>query len=312
MHCEIKWRNMTHDEWDVLFKKCTHTPITQSYYYAQAMRESKQQGVRHGIILIDGAEAGIVQMQEVRLFGQIIHGLSIDRGPCWFKNFGTLNHLTAFATTLDTQFPDRFGRKRRFLPEFQSKNQNISLNNWIKNQKIPQYNTFMIDLSPTTIEIRKNLKKNWRNYLSKSEKGRITIKKDDDLSTLSSFLKFYTRDRLEKQYSGTSARFLAAMAKYAAFHNDCFILNATEDGQTIGSVIIFTHGNSATYQAGWTTPYGRNKGAHHLLLWETIKILKSQGILAFDLGGYNNDADGITAFKAGLGGHAIALIGSYS
>ena len=74
---------------------------------------------------------------------------------------------------------------------------------------------------------------------------------------------------------------------------------------------MFIHGNGATYQVGWTTPYGRAMGANNLLLWEAIKILKDNDIIEFDLGGYNEETEGIRKFKEGLGGHPVALIGSY-
>ena len=80
----------------------------------------------------------------------------------------------------------------------------------------------------------------------------------------------------------------------------------------IAAVMIFIHGRGATYQAGWTTPYGRDKGAHHLLLWQAIVALKQRGVTSFDLGGHTHDNEGLMRFKQGLGGHEITLIGSYS
>ena len=311
MQCTIQWHTYTRTQWDDLLKFCPHVPLLQSYYYAQAMREGKQQSVRHGLIIINGIEAGIVQMQEVSLFGRAIHGLSIDRGPCWFKGYGKIDHLNAFATELNSQFPMRMGRKRRFMPEFFQKNTAITLNNWKKDGKKSQYKTFLLDISPELSIIRENLKKNWRNTLSKVEKSNISVEIDKDLSSLSHFLNQYIRDRIEKRYAGTSPRFLSLLAKYAAMAGECYIFNAVEDGEIIASILIFTHGRGATYQAGWTTAYGRKQSAHHLLLWQAIKLLKDNAITNFDLGGFNDDTTGLTQFKEGMGGHAIALIGSY-
>ena len=312
MDCRIQWELYSRQEWQDILNRCSHSTLLQTYYYAQTMREVKQQNVRHGLIIIDGAEAGCVQMQEVSLFGKLIHAISIDRGPLWFDGFGKINDLKAFATELNHQFPLRIGRKRRFMPEYSAKNHEISFENFKKYQKEAVYKTYLVDISQNLDKVRENLKKNWRNMLSKAEKQNLSVEIDDKLSTLAYFLKFYTQDRFQKGYAGASAKFLASLAKFAAINRECLILNATEDGETIASILIFCHGRGATYQAGWTTPYGRDKSAHHLLLWEAIKMMKDKGITAFDLGGFNDETGGIKNFKQGLGGQEIALIGSYS
>ena len=312
MTCKIQWIQRSKEEWDSLVNRCPHSTLLQTYYYAQTMREVSQQSSRHGIILIDGQEAGIVQMQEVSLVKGLIHGLSIDRGPLWFEDFGKPSHINAFAATLNWKFPKRWGRKRRFLPEVYDKKQLILLNNWDKLTKKPKYQTFIVNLSHDIDQIRDNFKKNWRSSLKKSEDNGFIIEKDDNLTSLSKLLKHYIKDRLEKGYAGASSKFLASLSKHAALNGECFILNAIRNGETLGSVLIFTHGQGATYQVGWVNTLGRARGANHLLLWEAIKVLKDRGITHFDLGGYNEETDGIRKFKEGLGGHAIALIGSYS
>ena len=312
MDCTIQWQSgMTRDQWNALLNKCPHTTILQSYYYAQAMREVNRQGARHGIIFIDGARAGIVQMHEVGLFKNAIHAVSIDRGPLWFKGFGKEMKLKAFAEALNTQFPPRWGRKRRFLPEFSKKNSVFSFDHWKRIQNNGDYKSFSVDLTPKKEDIRQNFNGKWRNCLNKSEKEGLDVEIDMNCITLGDFLHQYMQDRIKKRYSGTSPRFLTALAKFAAMENEYLIFNASEDGETIAAIMVFMHGAGATYQAGWTTPYGRKKSAHHLLLWHAMMVLKKRGVNQFDLGGYNDETDGIRSFKAGMGGHEIALIGSY-
>lgn len=311
MQCTIKWKVITRKEWDNLLGQCPHATLLQSYYYAQAMRHAKQQSARHGIIYIDGIEAGIVQMQEVSLFGRAIHGLSIDRGPLWFKEYGKIEHLNAFANTLHDQFPARFGRKRRFMPEYSHKNSVLPLKNWIKNKKESQYKTFLVDINQNISDLRDNIDKKWRNTLKKSEKMDINIEIDDDLSSFGDLLKHYVQDRAQKKYAGASVKFIAALAKYAALDKNCIILNATHNNEIIASILVFIHGHGATYQIGWTSTKGREKGAHHLLLWNAILFLKKRNVTTFDLGGHNDTIKGVYHFKKGIGGQEIALIGSY-
>ena len=312
MHCAIEWQtDIRAEDWEKLFRRCQQTTLLQSYPYAQAMREVHKQGVRHGIIYINGDEAGIVQMQEVGLLKQMIHAISVDRGPLWFKGYGSAEHVNAFARALNRLYPDRLGRKRRFLPEIQQGNAKITLDFWKKSQATRDYKTIMVDLTPSIENIKKNFQKNWRNALTKSEKNKLTVTLDNDLDYLGGFLMNYIKDRVKKRYAGASPKFLSALSKYAAMQNECLLMVASEDGEVIASILVYQHAHGATYQAGWTTPYGREKGAHHLLLWNAIVELKKRGVTHFDLGGYNDETTGIQTFKEGLGGQNIALIGSY-
>ena len=313
MKCTINWGVCTRTQWENMLQKCQHVTILQSYYYAQAMREIHFQSVRHGIISINDEPAGIVQMQEVSLFGKAIHFISIDRGPLWFDGFGSAEHQNAFWNTINEKFPRRIGRKRRFIPEISSDNDITYLKNAKKIKKKTRYKTFFIDLVDNFSEIEKKFNKNWRRNLKKGRKNDLNIKIDQKLESLSVFLHQYTIDKVKKSYSGPSPKFLASMCKYAAMSGDCLIFNAkNRQGHIIGSILLLTHGKGATYQTGWTTDQGRDVYAHHVLFHHALQYLKKHGVTCFDLGGYNDNTAGLEQFKRGLGGQDIALIGSYS
>jgi lipid II:glycine glycyltransferase (peptidoglycan interpeptide bridge formation enzyme) len=312
MKCDIEWRDdIRRNEWDALSRQCMHTTLTQSYAYAQTMREVHKQATVHGIITIDGQRAGIVQMQNVSLFKNIIHFVSIDRGPLWFKDFGADMHTNAFTEALNGQFPARFGRKRRFIPEIMDNNANINVKTWKKSNNTNKYKTFILDISKNDEYLLKKMKKNWRSVLNKAQKESLDIKINKNMSFLGGFLKQYVLDKAQKRYSGASFRLLSVLAKYTAVFDECLLMTVSHNNKIIASILIFQHAHGATYQAGWTTPTGRDKGAHHLLLWQAIIELKKRGVTHFDLGGYNDDTDGIRKFKEGLGGQNMALIGSY-
>lgn len=309
--CVIEWRDMRSDEWDTFYNRTVHPTILQSYPYAQAMRKTRQQGVKHGIIIIDGQQAGIVQMQEVSMLRGMVHGISLDRGPIWFDGFGNTVQMRAFVTELDRIFPKRRGRKRRFIPEWTRTQAVMEDSNWTKRDKIPAYQTHLVDLSGNKDILRKNLHQKWRNVLNRAERENLEIIQDWNGDGLGPLLKHYMTDRLQKKYAGASPKFLSALVQFTVPRQECLILHAAEDNEIIASIMVFLHGHGATYQLGWTTPYGRNKGAHHRLLWEAMTILKSRGVTTMDTGGFNENTAGIKQFKDGLGGHAIALIGNY-
>jgi hypothetical protein len=313
MTCKIEWLNdCKRYEWESLLARCPHSTLLQSYYYAQAIRDVNKQATRHGLIKIDKQEAGIVQMHEVSVLKGMVHAFSVDRGPLWFEGFGKPAHINSFVQALNWKYPSRWGRKRRFIPEIFDKKHLILMNNWVKKTNTPAYQTVMLDLTPDENVLRDNLKKNWRQSLTKAEKNMIQVNDDDELKSLSLLLKNYTKDRIAKNYAGASPKFIASLCSFAAKTKDCLILNATEDDEVIASILVFIHGKGATYQLGWTTPYGRTFGANNLLIWEAIKKLKERDVTTFDLGGYNKNIEGIRCYKEGTGGLPIALIGSYS
>lgn len=301
---------MTRGAWESLLNRCPHTTVLQSFYYAQAMREVHYQQARHGVIIIDGVEAGIVQIQENSLLWGGLHVMTLDRGPLWFNGFGSDAHWQGFAEALNAEFPKRFGRKRRFMPEYWQKDHK-QFDLWTKSDQSRLYKTYFMDLTPELDKIRSKLKQKWRNILNKSEKKGLTIQIDDKLVTFGQLLRNYTIDRADKNYAGASTKFLASLAKFAGFNGDCLILNALQGQTIIASILVFKHGKGATYQVGWTNDKGRESAAHHLLLWEAVKILKGKGIITFDLGGYNDETEGVKRFKKGLGGQDIELIGRY-
>ena len=88
---------------------------------------------------------------------------------------------------------------------------------------------------------------------------------------------------------------------------------ALSDDKAIGAILIFCHGQGATYQIGWSGKAGRDQGAHYLLLWDAISVLQNKGVKDFDLGGVNEDeAKGVKRFKSGMGGRLVSLPGIYS
>ena len=115
--CTIKWNTLALADWDAKFASIPRSTLLQSFPYAQAMRKVHQQTARHGLMLIDGEEAGLCQIQEVSLLRGAVHAISLDRGPIWFPGFGKQRHWDAFFKTLDQEFPRRFLRKRRMVPE---------------------------------------------------------------------------------------------------------------------------------------------------------------------------------------------------
>ncbi len=316
MKLTINWQSQDLEDWQRLFYQILQSNLLQSYEYALAQRLYAQQRPLFGVIEIDGQTAGLCLAFENSLFWKAVHTLIVDRGPLWLEGYGGAAHTKAFFEELNKQFPRRFGRARRIIPEIENSpaaDKIIQSAGFVKKETQPGYQTMLVDLTPDEEALRANLKQKWRNILNKAERGPLETRWDNTGAAFPEFKIAYAADKAAKNYPGPTPKFLNILAKISAQSGSMLIGQAMLKGRCIGAVLLVKHGRSATYLAGWSDEEGRSHGAHHLLLWQALPMLQESGITTLDLGGYNeHSAHGIYKFKAGLGGKELILVGQYS
>ena len=256
----------------------------------------------------------MVQAMQAGLLNNLIHAIIIDRGPLWLEGYGTPEHFEAFVKEYNRQFPKRWGRKRRFIPEMET-SPNIdaimTAHGFTKSAALP-YQTIWLDLTQSLETLRGNLRKTWRQSLVKAEKSALEIEWDESGASLPWMLKHYQLDKQRRGYDGPDGAVLQVLGQYFAAEKKLLIGTASLDKKPVASILILMHGRSATYQIGWSTEDGKKHCAHHLLLWKSLGTLKAKGYKDFDLGGVNDGAaKTIKTFKSGLGGRLVHLAGLY-
>ena len=256
----------------------------------------------------------MLQIFEAGLFGKLLHAVILDRGPLWFDGFNTPENVEAFLVEFNRQFPARFGRKRRFIPEIENSNEvlNLFTKHGFQKTSVSNFETIWLDLTPDLEILRTNLKKNWRGVLQKAEKENITIEWDNKGAHFPWLMQNYAADRMTKGYDGPSVKLLKALAETFIPRGEMLIARALVNGKPIAGIMLLCHGMGATYQIGFSDKTGRTKGAHHILLWHALEYLKQNGITDLDLGGVNNEtAKGVKQFKMGMGGTLFSNPGQY-
>jgi lipid II:glycine glycyltransferase (peptidoglycan interpeptide bridge formation enzyme) len=302
-------------EWEERFKRLPRSTLLQSYAYARAICPLNRQTARWGIISFNGQEAGMVQIFEAEAFKKAFHAILIDRGPLWFEGYGTDAQLEAFIKAINHEFPRRWGRRRRFIPEIQD---NTNIREFMARQgwkcvNAQGYQTLWLEIDRDTKELFEKLKPAWRNMVRKAQKSGVRTEWDDTALHLEWMLGGYVADRAQKGYDGPSVKMLRALAKTMTPQKNMVIGRALIDNQPCAGVLFFLHGASATYQIGWSDGKGREAAAHNLLLWDALEMLKGRGIRNLDLGGVNDEsAAGVKNFKAGMGGELVQLAGLYT
>ena len=318
--CEIIWNILDVDQWQQRFGQCKRSNILQAYPYALATCKVNNQQARWGLIKINNAEAGLVQIIEARTLFGAFHALVLDRGPLWFDSFGGAMHLSAFFNEFNNQFPARWGRKRRIIPEVADGATALKVlehTGLTYVDETEKYQTLWWDLQIEEDHARANLKSNWRNALTKAENSNLEIswhivEKDTD-PHYERFKSEYLKDKEIKGYSGISPQLLDNLALFSTMTDPIIIGKARNEGRVIAEVLFLTHGQCATYQVGYSSNEGRAHNAHHLLLWHSRTMLHSRGIKDLDLGGINHDksAQGIKKFKQGTGAELSTLVGHF-
>lgn len=315
MQCKIHWNTLELAQWERLFGELPASNLLQSYDYARAICPLQRQRARWGLIEIDGVRAGLIQVLEASALAGLLHVQAIDRGPLWFDGFGSEKNFEVFLQAYRKEFPKRWGRKSRIIPEIPHSDSVLQMlqNHKLNQNTDHQYETIAIDLNQELESLKANLRKNWRNMLNRAERENVQIEWHQDGKAYAELIQLYQLDKLEKAYEGASVKTMNALAKTFLPKSNLWCGFATKDGKKAGSVLLLLHGSGATYQIGWTSAVGRKIGAQHLLLWDSVQRLKNHGIKHFDLGGINDeDAKGVKRFKEGLGGRYIRLPGLFS
>lgn len=310
----INW-NVNAATWHSAYCRIKRANLLQSYDYITAMAQRDNQRPRLGMINIEGQNAGIFSILEASIFKKSVHAVIFDRGPLWFDGFDTEQNVHIFMESLRQEFPRRFGRKMRFIPEYPDTHdfRNLMKNYGFKPVSRDGYQTIWLNLRPEMEILLAQMNKKWRNALSKAEKSGLKTMISDDGEYLPWLLENYARDKDEKNYAGASLRTLVKL--FASFSRGKNMIQATAlfDGEPIAAIVVLKHGIAATYQIGYTSLKGRETCAHHLLLWQAAQELKQRGVQDFDLGGTNErDAESVGKFKEGLGGQKIETLGLYN
>jgi len=175
------------------------------------------------------------------------------------------------------------------------------------------YQTFVIDLSADTDNLRKSLNGKWRTELNRAERQNLTVKRSTDPADFDAFAPLLDNLAQEKGFSiPQNAAFFSNVAKDAE-QNERIILHMAYAGDDLvaGHVGAFS-GNTAVYLLGAANTQGRDLRAAYLLQWAAITHAKSLNIGYYDLGGADEQENpSVFRFKKRMGGPLVENIPTY-
>lgn len=180
-----------------------------------------------------------------------------------------------------------------------------------KSLKAAGFRQLMTPASIAEIDLTSPIKLHgkWRNALRKSEKSAIKTSHRPFKLTADHWL--FDADKAQQRRKKFRAMSHIIPLQWPA--KETMLSTATHNGTPIAAMLFLLHGNTATYQIGWSCPEGRSFCAHHRLLHEATEHLKAKGIQRLDLGTIDTvNSAGLARFKLGAGASVRQLGGTWA
>jgi lipid II:glycine glycyltransferase (peptidoglycan interpeptide bridge formation enzyme) len=173
--------------------------------------------------------------------------------------------------------------------------------------------TFVLDLTKSLPDIRKNFDPKWRRDLSKAERSNVKVTMSDALADFDRFEPLLL-DLIDKKgfTPARDAAFFRRVQSGAEPYERMVVHLAWHDGELVAGHVGSFAGNTVVYLLGASNSKGRDLRASYLLQWAVIELAKSLGKCYYDLGGIDQHANpDVYRFKKRLNGRHVIEIGSY-
>ena len=175
------------------------------------------------------------------------------------------------------------------------------------------YRTFVLDLTPSLDQLRKNLDAKWRNKLTQSEKKGLKVTAGSSLDQYRTFCRMYNEMFKRKAFETTvDVEEFGRIQESLPESQRMRILICEQNGIPVAGIVASAMGDSAIYLLGATSDDGLNSKGAYLLQWTMIQWLKENGFKSYDLGGINPEGNpGVYSFKKGFSGADVSQLSPF-
>jgi len=309
---QVIWTGLERTTWDALHRTAA-AALQQDWAYGDAMQALGTPCLRAAVIR-DGRLLGIAQFL-VRRIGGVAALALCSHGPVWSADLSPTDREAA-CRLIKRSAPVRWPRVILLTPDAVSADA-AGVRRLIR--VMTGHATVRIDLTQEAAALRVAMHGKWRNRLAAAERSTLKVHKvGGKPAQYRWLLDRELAQRSEKRYIALPDGFVEAwqvacgQAGRDGRADALLTLRADLGRDAVAGMLFLIHGEAATYQVGWVGDAGRDLGAHNLLLWQGMQMLKAQGIRMLDLGGVDTARGaGIARFKIGSGGEVMMLAGTY-
>ena len=239
------------------------------------------------------------------------------RGPVWQRKneVNSIEILSNFLKLLKEEFVYKRKLLLRITPNLIKENDQdfeklfIELG-FISKGESAGYNTFYIDLDQTIEELRKNLSKNWRKKLKKSETEDLKIVSSTEDTSFQEVVKLFLEMIKRKRFDpGIDVNKLKATQFNLPTSMKMVTTICYSNNIPISGLIFSAIGCVGIPIIAATSDLGADFNGSYLLHWQMLTYLKENGFKYFDLGGIDKENNpNVYNFKHGMGGVEVHFL----
>jgi Acetyltransferase (GNAT) domain len=303
--------------WSRLLGDFGDASIYQTWEYAEIHWDYCRRD--HFVLREDGRAASLAQVIILRL--PFIRIAYIPHGPVW-KRLDRPRDVGLFARTIRALIEEYVSKERLALrirpngfegPDDDMKrvlaDAGFSRKTAVQREGL---RTILVDLSRSEADLRRQLKKKWRNNLSHSEKDAPTVRESYDPEMILALAPLYEKLKRRKNFEGSNLRELSLIQSQLGQARRMRIAVCENDSGVIAGSVCSGIGDAALGLLGVTSDEGRRTRAYYLLQWDEILWAKRTGHKSYDLNGINPTKNPtVYHFKSGLGGDEVIFLGLF-
>jgi len=305
---KVTWDAIDAATWDAHHAR-TGAALQQDWAYGACMKILGVHVLRAWVTR-DSAPIALAQFI-VRYFGGQLASMALcSLGPVWLAPVTAKEKELAYQALKKT-IPLNKLRLVLFTPA-QEAGADLGLSPW--RRVMTGQSTVVIDISKSVDDLRAGLDRRWRLPLSHAEKSDLKIHRvGTNPGQYRWLLDAEIQQREKRGFIGLPLQFFDLYVQSRQQPSKNILTMRADIGRDrVAGMMFLIHGESATYQVGWTNEEGREQNAHHLILWRGIEELQSHGVRVLDLGGVNTiRSAGVARFKISTGGRVVTYAGSY-
>ena len=254
------------DGWKALQAQAEPSVLQQGWAYGAALAGAG--ALVHRLALVEaGATVGAVQLVGRRVCSgpvMVWHGLG---GPSWLRPSAPGAGVAAVRA-----LRRRFGWRRGSLLLLTPAGDDAGvLRAAGLRRAMSGYRTARLDLRGGEAAMLERLTADWRRLLRKGAPSDLVLGWSDpraDPVAVDELLLREAAERRRRRYAGLPPALIGRISRRSPG-----VLASARVGDTlVGQMLVLTHGSTATYQVGWNDPEGRQRYAHHHLLWGSSAV----------------------------------------
>jgi len=305
---KVTWDAIDAATWDAHHAR-TGAALQQDWAYGACMKILGVHVLRAWVTR-DSAPIALAQFI-VRYFGGQLASMALcSLGPVWLVPVTAKEKELAYQALKKT-IPLNKLRLVLFTPA-QEAGADLGLSPW--RRVMTGQSTVVIDISKSVDDLRAGLDRRWRLPLAHAEKSDLKIHRvGTNPGQYRWLLDAEMQQREKRGFIGLPLQFFDLYVQSRQQPSKNILTMRADIGRDrVAGMMFLIHGESATYQVGWTSEEGREQNAHHLILWHAIEELQSRGVRVLDLGGVNTiRSAGVARFKISTGGRVVTYAGSF-